>query len=573
MTLRNGGDRQLTGDGQMTDSRRRLLLMNRRQFLLASAGTLGAVALGACAPGSNGQAGQDGRPNVRLPHPSFGFPSPFLANADMGYNQMSRIYDTLLWKDGSGTLLPWLAKTYVTSPDRLTHTFELRDDVKWSDGRPLTADDVVFTFDYYAKQGTLQPAVIIQPPQGLSKVAKTGVNTVEITLADPFVTFPGQIAAAVPIIPAHVWSKIADPASADDPKVLVGSGAYRLESYKGDGLAIAFSAKDDYFLGTPHVARIEENAIEDQIGGLAAQATDSARGVGLREDTLAQFPEDVYGRIPDRGSQTSALYWNMGKEGPLADVRFRRACAMAIDRQDLVTRLAAGRGAPGNPGFLGPDNPFVIPVRQYDYDVAGASALLDSADYRMGPGGIRRTPDGKPLSFELVINNEEAPLLEILVAALKQIGIEIRPKPVQIGPLLFGNKLIGAYDMAVLPFPGPGPGGPNADPDVLRLLFSSKVPASLQKASAYANPAFDALAEKQRLAFDEGERKTVVAEMQRILADDLAILPLYFPETTLLFRKSVLPEWYITPGQFPSSNDNKQLFITGQKTGSTIRTT
>jgi len=486
---------------------------------------------------------------------------------------MSLLYDTLLWKDGSGTLLPWLAQSVETSPDRLTHTFTLRDGVRWSDGRPLRPEDVVFTFDYFAKQETLSPPVIIQPPKGIAKVRATGANTVEITLDSPLVTFAGQVAGALPIIPEHVWSSIDDPGAAQDVKVLVGSGAYRLESYKGDGLALLYTARDDYFLGPPFVKRIEQNAVEDPFTGLLSGATDVALGRGLRADTIAPFQDDrTFGMVTEQGSTTSALYWNLGKEGPLADVRFRTACAMAIDRRDLVTRLAAGRGVPGNPGFLGPDNPFFSPVPQHELDVAGANALLDGAGYRAGGGGdTRQASDGAPLSFELLINNAEAPLAELLVGALRRIGVELRPKQVQIGPQLFGNKFIGAYDIAVLPFPGPGPGGPNGDPDVLRLLFSSKVAPSLQAATAYANPTFDGLAEKQRAAFDEAERKAIVAQMQRILADDLPVLPLYYPEVAMLFRKQVLDEWYFTPAQFPSSIDNKQLFITGQKTGTTIR--
>lgn len=543
-----------------------LLLLDRRRFLLATLGGLGALTLGSCRPTPGPGAGA----TVRLAWAATGFPSPFAANADIGYNQMSLLYDTLLWKDGSGDLLPWLAESFESSPDHLTYTFRLREGVRWSDGRPLTADDVVFTFDYYAAQGTLGPPVIMQPPQGIAKVISNGPRTVEITLASPQVTFVGQVAGALPIIPRHVWASIDEPASEDGLKVLVGTGAYRLKEYNGDGGALLFTARDDYFLGPPYIKRIEERAIDDPIAALASGDTDSARGVGMRADSLAPFANDTYGMVTEQGSTTFPLYWNLGKEGPLADVRFRRACAMAIDRQDLVNRLAAGRGLPGNPGFLSPANPYFSAVRQYDFDPVGANALLDGAGYRLGSGGVRQGPRG-PLSFELLINNAEAPLSEILVGALRRIGVELRPKPVEIGPQLFGNKYIGAYDMAVLFFPGPGPGGPNADPDLLRVLFSSKLPPSLQSASAYANPAFDDLAEKQRVTFDETERKAIVARMQGLIADDLAILPLYYPETTILFRKNVLDQWYFTPGQFPSPQDNKQLFITGMKTGTTIR--
>lgn len=548
--------------------------LDRRRFLALALGGAGAMAFAACSGGTSRRANAGTR-TVRLALGALGFPTPFASNGDLGYHQMSLLYDTLLWKDSSGQMLPWLAKSFESSPDHLTYTFTLRDGVTWSDGRPFTADDVVFTFDYYAKQGSLSPPVIIQPPQGIAGVRKLEPNRVEITLEQPYVTFSDMVAGALPIIPQHVWEPISDPGGALDLKVLVGTGAYRLDSYDGDGGSMLYTARDDYFLGTPFIKRIEENSIEDPFSALLSGASDIARGSGLRQDILAPFERsEAFGMITEQGSSTSALYWNLGKEGPLSDVRFRKACAMAIDRRDLVDRLAAGRGLPGNPGFLGPKNPFFSPVPQHGFDVAGANALLDEAGFRTAGGGdgIRRAADGSPLSFELLINNLDAPLSEILVGALRRIGVELRPKQVQLGPQLFGNKFIGAYDIAVLPFPGPGPGGPNGDPDVLRLLFSSKVPASLQAATAYADETFDALADRQRVTFDLSERKAVVAQMQRILADDLPILPLYYPETTLLFRKQVLEEWYFTPGQFPQNDYNKQIFITGQKTGTTIRT-
>lgn len=552
------------------------LAMDRRRFLGASVAGLGALAVGACTRGTSpGRAKATAllptARTVRLPQGATGFPSPFACNGDIGYNQMSLLYDTLLWKDGAGNLLPWLAASVAPSPDRLTYTFQLREGLTWSDGRPLTADDVAFTFDYYAKQQTLPPPVIIQPPQGIDKVRATGPATVEITLTSPAVTFPEQVAGAVPIIPKHVWSGIKDPAAVDDKKRLIGSGPYRLTSYKGDGGPLRFTSRTDYFLGPPYVQRVEELAIEDPIAALLARQTDAARGAGLRTDTLAPFQNDAYGIVTQQGSTTSPLYWNLGKEGPLSDVRFRRACAMAIDRQDLVNRLAGGRGVPGNPGFLSPANPFFVPVPQYPFDVAGANALLDAAGYRVGSGGIRQGPGGRALSFELLVSNGDAPLSEVLVGALRRIGVELRPNQVQIGPQLFGNKFVGKFDMAVLFFPGPGPGGPNADPDILRQLFSSKVPPSLEGASAYANPAFDDLADKQRVAFDESQRRSLVGEMQRLLAEDLPVLPLFYPEVDVLYRKDVLDQWYFTPGQFPAESDNKQLFITGLKTGTSIR--
>lgn len=544
------------------------LTLDRRRFLAAAAAAAGAgaLALGGCRPKAGSASGR----RVRLPYGAFGFPSPFAANGGPGYNQMSLLYDTLLLKDGAGQLLPWLATSVEMSEDHLTHTFELRDNLAWSDGRPLTPADVVFTFDYFAKQ-ILPPPVTIQAPEGIAKVVAVGAKAVAITLERPDVTFSEQVAGAFPIIPEHVWSPIRKAAEAQDVKVLVGSGGYRLASYRGDGDPMLFVARDGYYLGRPYIGRIESIPIDDQFAALRSGATDVASGSNVRADTLAPLLRgSTFGTVDRPGNSTTALYFNLDKRGALADAAFRRACAMAIDRKDIVARIAGGRGRPGNPGFLGPDNPFFADVTQHELDVAGAGQVLDAAGYSVGGNGIRRGPSG-PLSFELLVSNDDVPLGEILIAALRRIGVELRLKAVEIGPLLFGAKLFGSYEMAVLIYPGPSAGGPNADPDLLRRLFSSASTPSLTSATGYANPAFDDLADKQQTTFDEVQRRAIVAQMQQLLARDLPVLALYYPETVLAFRKGVLDDWYLTPGQYPTSDANKQLFITGQRTGSTIR--
>ncbi|HEX2272993.1 MAG TPA: ABC transporter substrate-binding protein, partial [Acidimicrobiales bacterium] len=221
------------------------LVVDRRQFLLGALGGVGALVLGGCGGSEDGGAG--GRPTVRMVHGAVGFPSPFAANGGPGYNQMILLYDTLLWKDGSGELLPWLARSVTSSDDHLTYTFELRQNVKWSDGRDLTADDVVFTFDYYARIPTVPPPVIGQPPRGIASVTASGPTTVAIRLGAPDVTFPAQVAGTIPILPKHIWDGIADPPAARDVSVLVGSGPYRLTSpYNGDTTPLLYEANDGY---------------------------------------------------------------------------------------------------------------------------------------------------------------------------------------------------------------------------------------------------------------------------------------------------------------------------------------
>ncbi|MEJ7844339.1 MAG: ABC transporter substrate-binding protein [Acidimicrobiales bacterium] len=566
--------------------------MGRRQFLVFGLGGAAAFTIGACSSddetasgaGSGATSGTEPgaeptdlepapRPTVRLPFGAFGFPSPFSSNGPPGYVQMSLLYDTLLWKDSTGEPLPWLAESFERSDDDLTFTFELRPDVLWSDGTPLTAEDVVFTFDFYAGLEGLPPPVVAQAPQGIASVTASGPTTVAITLESPDVTFPEQVAGTIPIIPRHIWEGITDPAAEQDVAILVGSGPYVLDSaFEGDGSPLLYVANDEYFLGTPFVERIEFTEIEDQFAALLGDAVDSGVGTGLRDDILGPFEnDDRFGILTSQGQSTTGLYFNLTKGGALADAGFRRACAMAIDRQDLVDRLAGGNGRPGNPGFLGEENPFVADVEQYAFDVEGANTLLDDAGFARADGGGRQGPDGAPLSFELLVSNLETALGELVSAALGEIGVETTIRAAEPGPGIFGAKFSGQFDLVLLGFPGPSAGSLNGDPDLLRRVFSSEAPPSLTSAVGYANPAFDELAAEQRVTFDEDERATIVAEMQALIAEDVPIISLFSPDSTFVFRTDVLEEWYRTPGRYPIDIDNKQLFVTGLSTGVTIR--
>lgn len=119
--------------------------MRRRTFLLGGLGGAGLVALGACSGGDDddsptgGPEGGDAtapapRPTLRLAGGDVGFPSPFAYRRGGGYVMATMIYDTLVWKDSTGEILPWLAESFESSDDALTHTFTLQSDLSWHDG-------------------------------------------------------------------------------------------------------------------------------------------------------------------------------------------------------------------------------------------------------------------------------------------------------------------------------------------------------------------------------------------------------------------------------------------------------
>ncbi len=510
------------------------------------------------------------RVTLRLAGGDFGFPSPFTYARGPGYWRMSYLYDTLLWKDASGELLPWLAESYERSDDGLVYTFELREDVRWSDGTPLSAQDVAFTFEYFAAQ-PLSPQVLVRP-QDVESVTATGPRRAEVRLSAPVVTFLGSVAGALPIVPSHVWAAVADATTASDPALLVGTGPYRLDSYTPGEGAYLFTARDDYFLGTPFVERIENAPAGDELTAVLAGELDAGgppAPVGARPEALAPFTnDDSFGVLQGPGDFTLALYWNLARGPVLADRRFRQACATAIDRADIVERLLGGNGEQGNPGFLPPSHPFHADAEQYAFDLEGANRLLDQAGYARDGDELRTGPDGEPLRFSLLVTSPVPPVVDLVVGALRAVGIEAAPEAVD-RPTSDARTAGGDYEMAIITY-----GGLGGDPDYQRQVYTSEAPKRFQSAQGYANAELDDLARRQLVALDRDERRELLVRMQEIVAEDVPLLPLYHPALFHVFRAEVFDQWYFTPGGFASGVPtvyNKQVFATGVMAGSEVR--
>ena len=555
--------------------------MRRRTFLLGTVGGTGLIVLGGCNGGDDDAAtpttgGQGSntparRPTLRLAGEDAGFPSPFAYMRGPGYVKASLIYDTLVWKDSTGEFLPWLAESFESSDDGLLHTFQLRPDATWHDGQPVTAEDVAFTFEYFRSQ-TISPQVIVQPLPEFDEVVATGEHTVEFRLNAPLAPFFGfGGVGSVPIVPRHIWSSIQNAAMESDPAVLVGSGPYRLESYsQGEG-AYLYEAYAEHYLGTPFVRRLEYRPVGDALAGVQAGQLDVATASGVIPAVLEPFranPDLVVLDAPP-GNSGSGLFWNLAQGGALADVRFRHACAMAIDRDDMVQRLHGGNAEPGNPGWIPRANRFHADVEQYPFDPAAAEALLDNAGYaRAGDGGVRQGPDGQPLRFTLLVTGR-SPVVDLVVGALGAVGVELTPQALDT-PSFNQRVIAGESQMSIIGF-----GGMNTDhaPGYLRQVYSSNT-RTTQHAQGYVNPEVDRLCEQQQREIDESQQMKTVAEIQRLIAEDLPILPLVYPDSFAIYDKAAFDAWYYTEGGVGSTVpaiDNKHVFLTGRQTGLDIR--
>lgn len=548
----------------------------RRTFLKGVGGLAGAVLLGACNPARPPDTG--GRPTVRVKSwGDLGYPSPFIYVAGPGYWRMSLLFDTLTWPDATGEQLPWLASSYRRSEDGLVWSVDLRE-ARWADGQPVTARDVAFTYEYYTSR-QFTPLLTGVPRPGVD-VRVTGQRSVDFRLEAPDATFLQHTLGTMPIAPEHIFSTIDDPMSVSDERAFVGCGAYTLASKNLNNDTEAYVAKDDYYLGRPAVRRIEMLGVpnDDELGALRAGVLDGAGSPvqGVRNEVLKPVRDNPkFGMISRPEGFGFPLFFNMAKGGPLADVRFRRACLHAIDRNDMVDRLLTGNGTVGSPGWLPPHSPYYsdVGVRQYPFDRAVSERLLDDAGYRRPVGGGTRVqPDGRALRFTLTLPDlVPIALAELIVANLGAVGVQIDVQLERVDLVrVFGAKLAANYDMVVQAYPGPAGTGPGGDPELLRAVFHSRPPSQTHKATGYSNPEVDRLIDAQLRTYDTEERTRLVARIQQIVAEDLPVAMLYYTTLFYAFRKSVFDQWYYTPGGFATGVTdvyNKHAYIAGRKEG------
>lgn len=513
---------------------------------------------------------EDGPFSVRRAGGRWGYPSPFAYRRGPGLTQASLLFDTLLWKDTNGHLMPWLAADWDMRADGRAYRFVLRDDVEWGDGVAFTAYDVAFTVAYLtsgAGSGTL-----VSHARGLDAVDEVKVDndhTVTFELERPHASFLEWVAGRMLIAPRHVWEGVTDPVSFRQPEATIGTGPYRLESCDDEAGSYRYTAKDDYFRGAPYVRRLEFVPVRDSLDALANGEIDVAEYISdaHRPDrTQLQgfaFPDYVQRTQP--GEWTRALHINLSRGFPYDQQRFRHALAHAIDRPSLIDALLDGLGEPGSPGGMAPSHPCAASdLPTYQHDPAAAQALLD--ELGMTPDastGVRGLPDGSPFRPVLQTDANDPGAAELLARQLQEVGLDVRVarKPPDQADT---TAAAAGYDLALI-----GHGSLGGDPDLLRLQLSAHAPSRQRtKAHGYHHPDVERLAEAQRRCLDATRRQQLLIELQYVVAEDLPIVPLYVPDRVIvLARQRVFDAWHFTPGGvqggFPGSL-NKHALISGQ---------
>jgi peptide/nickel transport system substrate-binding protein len=403
--------------------------------------------------------------------------------------------------------------------------------VRWHDGRPFTADDVVFTYETMVNPKT--PTAYREDFRAVDKVEAVDPHTLHVRYKRPHAK--ALQSWGIWILPRHVLESYVRegrlreaPQNRSNP---IGTGPYRFSEWK-PGEKVVLVANLDYFEGRPYLSRIVYRIIPSQATiflELKAKGIDSAGPGGLTAlqfKRQADFPafRKAYNKFQYQDNSYTYLGFNLS-DPRFADRRVRQAFAHAINKRELIdgVRLGLGREATGpyKPGTWA-YNPN---VRSYPYDMDKARELLAAAGWRHRNADGILVKDGQPFTFVLRTNqgnDERRKVAEIVQASLKDLGVRVDIQVIEWASFLKEYIKKKRFEAIILGW------GIGLDPDQYEVWHSSKSGPDDLNRIGYANPEADEMLEKGRASCVEAERKKYYDRFQEILADDQPIVFLYF---------------------------------------------
>ncbi len=428
---------------------------------------------------------------LRMDGDNLGYPSVFTSSPKgRGYLLVSFTFDTLVWKDETG-VIPLVAKDWTISDDNKTYTFNLNENIKFTDGTPLTAEDVKFSFDYL-KDHPYQ-WVSVAP---VEKVTAIDEKTVQIVLNDIYVPFVTDIAGNVPIMPKHIWENITEPEKFNTKDAVIGSGPLILESYDKESGVYIYNANKDYFLGEVQIDKLIMSSVKNTKEALVAGEIDMASNIKYGEAMKLKEESGKYKVIEGPGLWVGRLYFNFGIE-ELNIKEVRQAMYYAINRDELVQKALKGAAEAGNPGHIHPTSEWYSPdIKNYDYNPETAIELLTSAGITDTNGNGIVEYNGKDLSYEFIVPEEQIALAELITKYLGDIGISIEVKTMDqntIASLIKEGKFTLAFN---------GHGSFGGDPVLLKGFVSEETAASTpqvttQGGESWSNEEFNTIFNQQ----------------------------------------------------------------------------
>jgi len=479
--------------------------------------------------------------------------NPYLATTVSELFVTGLLYDTLAEDDLQGGLMPNLAQRWELSANGTKLTCWLNPQARWHNGQPVTADDVVLTFDLIrqtAFPGLARLAALVAQAEAL------GPTEVQFTLLRPGAETARQVCSQVRIVPAALWVSVPDPLTYANLESPIGSGPFALLDYTVEG-GLVLRNTGMHHSTRPSIDRLVVEIIRDESKALQALREGGFDLLGW--DITRAMARDVQDHpesyleiqlAATAGMSVHSLWFNL-RYSPYDNPALRSALAQAINTQNIVDQVLLGFAEPGRTSLFPPASLWhagSIPVVAFDLQQATETLTLAGFVDRDGDG-LRENPDGSALQILITYPKGEVAsrVVDGVVASWKAAGIKARPSAVpaeQVRSLLMQASFeVVLYDLSL-----------REPEEAFFYLHSSRgslVEGGLVSGynyGGYASVDADRVVEMILEEQDQGKRLELLQELQDILAADLPQIPLYSPYILHLYSESRFTGWRSEPG-------------------------
>lgn len=471
--------------------------------------------------------------------------TPLVSTDAYASDVQSYVIESLLSRNPES--LEWqglIAKSWQISEDGLTFSFQLRDDVSFSDGKPVTAEDVAFTFQYIMDPRIDAPRERAYYEK-VASVTANGPGEVVFVFKEPYYDALA-LAGGLGILAKHFYEPyLATPNDFNQSKgLLLGSGPYRLKDPKGwtPDTGIVELERNPRYWGPvrPPFQRILWKVISNDSARLTTYRNGDIDAYGARPveyKTLLDDPDIMNQSQHFEYHSPTAGYnyiaWNQlrnGKPTRFADKRVRQAMGYLTDRQRVVDEIFLGYAEPAASPFNPRGKQHAPDVAPLPFDLTKAQSLLKEAGYEDRNGdGVLEDAEGEIFSFELVYfqDNEDTKRMVLLLKDLyARAGIKLEPKPSEWAIMI---DLLKKRDMDAITLGWTG----GIESDIYQIFHSSQTEGGGDNFIHYQSPRLDELITQARATVDEAKRMPLWQECERILAEDQ-------PYSFLTRRKSLV---------------------------------
>lgn len=511
--------------------------------------------------------------------------NPFNSKDNISSIMSEVMYDGLLTTHPvTGQPIPKLAKSFSVSDNGKDYIINLRKGIKWSDGKPITADDVVFTWNdiIFAGYGNTSTRDSIIIDGKLPTVEKIDTFTVKFTTPEPFAPFVRML--STPIAPKHIFMPAVKKgkeyfetflSTNTNPKDFVVSGAFKIKEYVPAQRVVYERNPNYYMINTknkklPYLEKLVYLIVGDlnnevlkfegkELDVITLQGSKVARYKAMEkysDFTLYNLGADtgtmyLAMNLNDRKNDKGEYYVNPVKQKWFRDKNFRKAVDMAVDRDNIVLNIANGIGEPlftaesPNSIFLNKE------LKPYKKDLNKSKELLQKSGFYWDKNGILHDKNGTRVEFDMLTNagNTEREAIGVMIKQdLEDLGMKVNFKPIEFNSLV--NKLVNTldWDVIIMGFTG-SPLEPNGGKNVMMSdgtlhVYNMRLEKDRNSKRFDFENRIDEMFIKGALSTKFEDRKKYYDEYQKIVYEEKPFIYLYSPTRVVAIRnkfKNIFP--------------------------------